>query len=335
MPSVSGSLQDGTEIPGLTYGVTNVTAQSDADPSVSVLALLLAALYLSGSRRKISNLSAIIQGSWSEHRWMLEQVQDQPMNSGSGSDGGGPEGSDSGDLAGGGPAGGNGRSGKGTGPPYSSNKFLMSGVRYGGRKHHLMDFKYDLEGFRTPARSLLCYHAELPTTEERSVLELGPRGTRIAGNRPSIFRGTVNRREQSDHHVFLKTYPRHLADSLCRELAVYDALRELSCVPRLLAVVVEPHDDYAGLLLEDVGTSLGQGDWDKVQLSVKDRTAIYSAMEAIHNSGVVHRDMAPRNVVRGPTGALSVIDFELATVGHDCTGVDCGELRNLRAALRL
>ncbi|KAK7012520.1 hypothetical protein R3P38DRAFT_2550136 [Favolaschia claudopus] len=65
------------------------------------------------------------------------------------------------------------------------------------------------------------------------------------------------------------------------------------------------------------------------------RILLYSSMKQIHAAGVVHSDVAPRNVVRGPQGALSVIDFESASVGHQCSGDDCEELKYLHEELHL
>ncbi|KAJ7914131.1 hypothetical protein B0H13DRAFT_1535586, partial [Mycena leptocephala] len=50
------------------------------------------------------------------------------------------------------------------------------------------------------------------------------------------------------------------------------------------------------------------------------RRLLYCALKEVHAAGVVHRDMAPRNVVRRARGALCIVDFERAWVGHECPG---------------
>ncbi|KAJ7725501.1 hypothetical protein B0H14DRAFT_3002861 [Mycena olivaceomarginata] len=61
---------------------------------------------------------------------------------------------------------------------------------------------------------------------------------------------------------------------------------------------------------------------------------LLNALQEIHSAGVLHRDMAPRNVVRRPLGALCIIDFEAWSVGHRCPGpLRCEELASLGKAL--
>ncbi|KAJ7803581.1 hypothetical protein B0H14DRAFT_2887420, partial [Mycena olivaceomarginata] len=325
------------------------TRRSYPGPSSNRPTNRFAALYDVGDRSTIDDLGRDARDTWEKYKWQLEQPPQPSQGGGHSSGSGGGTGPPS--SFGGGPRGSYG-SGRGAGGS-SKGKSSESGGRSGGsgpnqyssqNQYQLIDLKYDVEGFDTPARPLLCYSvdsriggtpcARSLDTDERIVLELDARGART-GSHASTFRGTVHRRDHSDIHIFLKTYPRNLLDSLDRELTAYNALRKLPCVPRVLALIVEPHGDYAGLLLEDAGTQVGNGNWDDVQLSAEDRIVLYSALKQIHAAGVVHWDMAPRNVVRGPQGALSIIDFESAIVGHDCTGDDCKELGDLSEDLRL
>ncbi|KAJ7226650.1 hypothetical protein B0H12DRAFT_241655 [Mycena haematopus] len=271
---------------------------------------MLASLYDVGDRSTVGDLGLAAQDTWKRYKWQLEQPPQTSQAGGHSSSSGSNQ--------------------------YSSQNQYP--------QYQLIGLKYDIEGFDTPARPLLCYSADSRIsgtrsldTDERIVLKLDPRGARTRSlSHVSTFRGTVHRRDgHGDIHVFLKTYPRNLHDSLDRQLAAYNALAKLPCVARLLARIVEPHGDYAGLLLEDAGTQVGNGSWDAAQLSAEDRIALYSALEHIHAAGVVHRDMAPRNVVRGPQGALYIIDFESAVVGHECIGDDCEELGDLYKDLRL
>ncbi|EGU10955.1 Proteophosphoglycan ppg4 [Rhodotorula toruloides ATCC 204091] len=54
---------------------------------------------------------------------------------------------------------------------------------------------------------------------------------------------------------------------------------------------------------------------------------------SLHDKGIFHNDLAPRNVVRGKDG-LKIIDFGMARE-HECEGKDCVELSGLRRELGL
>ncbi|KAJ6559074.1 hypothetical protein DFH09DRAFT_1083693 [Mycena vulgaris] len=81
------------------------------------------------------------------------------------------------------------------------------------------------------------------------------------------------------------------------------------------SVVLKAYD----LLMEDAGTPLG--------------SAIYAALFKIHEMGIQHGDVAPRNVVRRRNGGITFIDFGSATE-HCCLGWDiCSELTQSRQDL--
>ncbi|KAK7020958.1 hypothetical protein R3P38DRAFT_2534879, partial [Favolaschia claudopus] len=55
----------------------------------------------------------------------------------------------------------------------------------------------------------------------------------------------------------------------------------------------------------------------------------------IHQAGIMHRDLAPRNIIRRARGSLCIIDFETASLNHKCPGETCSELSELHQALDL
>ena len=46
----------------------------------------------------------------------------------------------------------------------------------------------------------------------------------------------------------------------------------------------------------------------------------------IHQKGVQHNDLEPRNVVISQSSGPSIIDFDNATIHHSCMGYKCVEL---------
>lgn len=55
----------------------------------------------------------------------------------------------------------------------------------------------------------------------------------------------------------------------------------------------------------------------------------------LHQSGVLHNDIEPRNVTLSETSGPLVIDFDEASFNHVCLGASCKELRRLAEALQL
>lgn len=53
----------------------------------------------------------------------------------------------------------------------------------------------------------------------------------------------------------------------------------------------------------------------------------------IHNAGVQHNDLEPRNVVVSQSLGPIIIDFDSASLDHRCEGPSCRELRELAGRL--
>ncbi|KAJ7461928.1 hypothetical protein FB451DRAFT_475688 [Mycena latifolia] len=134
--------------------------------------------------------------------------------------------------------------------------------------------------------------------------------------------------------VILKSYADTQIERLSTELAAYDQLRDLAVAPKLIGIYHLPGEDWTGLLLEDAGRQVGEGeDWSELNLSLSERREIYQAVCAVHHAGVLHNDVAPRNIVRRAQGPFRVIDFGEASMGHLCPGSACAELATLREDL--
>lgn len=126
-----------------------------------------------------------------------------------------------------------------------------------------------------------------------------------------------------------KVFPRHSDPSpykpFAHELAVYAACAGLQgvCIPYLYAVGHVPEFDTSLLLLEFVGsgttianviTKLEEADdMDWTELENLETEAV-TALQALHQQKVVHRDIAGRNMVLNDGGGIVMIDFGAARV---------------------
>ena len=64
--------------------------------------------------------------------------------------------------------------------------------------------------------------------------------------------------------------------------------------------------------------------------------SIYTGLVAMHRAGVLHGDLAARNVVMRPEHPPVIIDFSHSQVGHSCLGEAlCNELIEARKLLAL
>lgn len=149
---------------------------------------------------------------------------------------------------------------------------------------------------------------------------------------------------KSHGYVLLaKAFQPHDLRNMYREASMYDRLRHLQgvCVPVCLGYIELPHDRclwrcdvrFTGLLLLSYA-GLGMEDWPSLGLGLGEKgpadeafvrtlaVEVQSALARIHDAGVLHRDLALRNVLvakasregsaRSPEFSLKVvlIDFE-------------------------
>ncbi|KAJ7915557.1 hypothetical protein B0H13DRAFT_2000214 [Mycena leptocephala] len=135
--------------------------------------------------------------------------------------------------------------------------------------------------------------------------------------------------------VVIKIYEMESVEPLTSELQAYRQLESLQGteLPKLWAIIAPFPREWIGIVLENVGPSLVLERWDGLKPDEKIR--LHGSLRDIHRLGVEHGDIALRNIVRRPTGALTFIDFGHSKL-HHCPGEDsCKELLCLRRYLGL
>ncbi|KAF7330690.1 RIO-like kinase [Mycena sanguinolenta] len=118
---------------------------------------------------------------------------------------------------------------------------------------------------------------------------------------------------------------------LRREFDVYKALRPLqgSSIPTLFGLYRNRTDGSSVLIISHGGSSLRDFD----SLTIVERHSLMSHLISIHQAGVLHNDLEPRNVVISPSLGPTIIDFDNASLDHRCEGPSCPELREFAGEL--
>ncbi|KAJ7634950.1 hypothetical protein FB45DRAFT_1002402 [Roridomyces roridus] len=188
--------------------------------------------------------------------------------------------------------------------------------------------------------------SDRPTSGEPYMLYL--RSPDRFGNEAVVTCGTWGIEE--DTHppvdVVLKRYPlERSGDRLIHELDVYTTIgtrlshtpSALSIIPTLHCIVKPQWHGWAGLLLEDAGSRIAESDvWSELTLSQPERIQLYETLGQLHQAGVLHGDLAPRNIVRRSNGDFCIIDFDQSDTTHVCPGSStCTELVQFRHDLGL
>ncbi|KAJ7809967.1 hypothetical protein B0H14DRAFT_3880786 [Mycena olivaceomarginata] len=169
------------------------------------------------------------------------------------------------------------------------------------------------------------------------ILTIDPYTTR-GGNKACTHHATFAMDGGPLFNVVLKTYPVEDFDLLVHEFDVYTAVAPLAgVVPTLHAVVKSRFEPWGGLILENAGTVLSVYDtrWDALGLTPQDKVALYDTLRRLHAAGVLHGDVAPRNILRRPNGAFCLVDFDRSTLNHVCPVPTCKELSELQRVLAL
>ncbi|KAJ7076242.1 hypothetical protein B0H15DRAFT_805691 [Mycena belliarum] len=71
------------------------------------------------------------------------------------------------------------------------------------------------------------------------------------------------------------------------------------------------------------------------ELGPCDKLALFHRLVCLHKVGVQHNDLDPRNVSTQSSSGPTIIDFDQASLDHNCPGVLCTELQQFAQALNL
>ncbi|KAJ7120385.1 hypothetical protein C8R44DRAFT_853572 [Mycena epipterygia] len=128
-------------------------------------------------------------------------------------------------------------------------------------------------------------------------------------------------------------YQSSALDRLQHEFAVYEFLRALQgvVIPSLFGMYRNPSDGSSMLVTSYTGVTLKDFD----TLCLKDRQTLLLRVVRLHQTGVLHNDLEPRNVVFSEYSGPRIIDFDNATLDHTCAGLSCKELCELAHCLGL
>ncbi|KAJ7705776.1 hypothetical protein B0H16DRAFT_1635668 [Mycena metata] len=135
------------------------------------------------------------------------------------------------------------------------------------------------------------------------------------------------------HIVAKSAYQSWASERLLHEFAVYEFLRGLqgTVIPSLFGMYRNLDDGSSMLVTSYAGEALK----DFQQLSVKDRPTLLLRVVRLHQAGVLHNDLEPRNIVLSKRLGPRIIDFDNATFNHACRGLSCKELSELAHRLGL
>ncbi|KAF7328197.1 RIO-like kinase [Mycena venus] len=137
-----------------------------------------------------------------------------------------------------------------------------------------------------------------------------------------------------DTHIVAKAaYQSSALDRLQHEFAVYEFLRALQgvVIPSLFGMYRNLSDGSSMLVTSYAGVTLK--DFDTLYL--KDRQTLLLRVVRLHQAGVLHNDLEPRNVVLSERSGPRIIDFDNATLDHTCARLSCKELCELAHCLGL
>ncbi|KAJ7190501.1 hypothetical protein GGX14DRAFT_483096 [Mycena pura] len=123
------------------------------------------------------------------------------------------------------------------------------------------------------------------------------------------------------------------ARRLEHEFRAYSALRSLQgvAIPRFLGLYISEDQDKTVLLTSHAGKSLR----DFGELQHAQRHRLLRRLIRLHENGIQHNDLEPRNVTYSQTLGPVIIDFDRASLDHQCTGSSCAELLYVAGLLDL
>jgi len=98
----------------------------------------------------------------------------------------------------------------------------------------------------------------------------------------------------------------------------YEVMRSIDDDRVVRALGIERHEDTVALVVEDFGgtslRALAQHERLSLRAVLEIAAKVAAALGAVHQQGIVHKDVNPANIVLNPeTGVLKLIDFGIAT----------------------
>src|SRR5450631_3056961 len=146
------------------------------------------------------------------------------------------------------------------------------------------------------------------------------------------------RRRQDGCRVVIKRpcRPVSTADAASSLRHEYEILKSLDIAEVARAIAFEVSDGGAALIVEDGGEpvdTLPRQSPADVCNFLKAAIAISRAVQAIHDKGVVHKDIKPQHLLHDSDGNVKIIDFGLSTrlVHEYCQWVDIDSIQGTLA----
>ncbi|KAJ7301074.1 hypothetical protein DFH08DRAFT_979078 [Mycena albidolilacea] len=157
------------------------------------------------------------------------------------------------------------------------------------------------------------------------------------GNKASLYEATFDLAGGPLFNMFMKTYPVEDFDLLLHEFDVYIAVAHLVIVPKLHAVIKCRFEPWGALIMEHAGTTLSIYDvpGEDLELTRQEKLDLYDALCQLNAAGVIHGDVAARNILRRLSGAFCLADFVRSSLNHIHPGPACEELAQLQRDLGL
>ncbi|KAJ7649274.1 hypothetical protein B0H17DRAFT_1102321, partial [Mycena rosella] len=119
---------------------------------------------------------------------------------------------------------------------------------------------------------------------------------------------------------------------LVRKYNAYGAMRTLqgAAIPKVIGMFATKDRKNTVLMMSYAGKALRAFS----ELEPRDKLTLFHRLVRLHKTGVQHNDLEPRNVTQSSSGPL-IIDFDRASLDHNCPGASCKELQQVAQALDL
>ncbi|KAJ7718053.1 hypothetical protein B0H16DRAFT_1740220 [Mycena metata] len=117
---------------------------------------------------------------------------------------------------------------------------------------------------------------------------------------------------------------------LRREYSTYVLMRAFQgvAIPKMIGMFPTGDGKNTVLIMSHAGKALTTFS----ELVPRDKRILFHWLVLLHNTGVQHNDLEPRNVTVSSSGPV-IIDFDRASLDHNCPGASCEELLEVAEAL--